>query len=64
MFQVQKEIAKPKEIYLSIDAAKIGEEEIPMTEIKVTNFSNRIFIIVTQLNKLGVMVRLIRFFKH
>ena len=51
-----KEIQKPKELYFEIEAFKIDEHEVPKTEVKITNFSNRIFIIITQLNKLGSMV--------
>lgn len=58
MMQIQKEkpIPKPREVYITIEPNKIDDDEIPQTEIKMSHYSNRVLIIITQLNKLGVMV--------
>ena len=47
---------RPAENYFKIDSFNVDTETIPETEVNITLFSNRVFVIITQLNKLGTMV--------
>jgi len=51
-----KQVPRTKDHYFKIEATKIDGEEIPETEVNITLFTNRIFVIITQLDKLGTMV--------
>lgn len=54
-----QETPRPKEHYFKVEAIKVEDEEIPETEVSITVFSNRLFVVITQINKMGTMVRLL-----
>ncbi len=53
------QVIKAKENYFKIDSITIDNETVPETEVNITLFSNRVFVVITQLNKLGTMVFLL-----
>ena len=51
-----KQVPRTKDHYFKIEATKIDNENIPETEVNITLFTNRVFIIITQLDKMGTIV--------
>lgn len=58
MNMLYPEVPRPKEHTFKVEAIKIEDEEVPETEVSITVFSNRLFVVITQINKMGTMVRL------
>ena len=50
------QIPRPGEVIFSVPATKVGDEEVPETQVIINVFSNRIFTVITQMDKMGTMV--------